>query len=255
VRLAQLAKRTGTTYSRYADDLTFSTGNKNFPAVLAKEKDDGGSQWELGPDLTREIERADFKINVRKVRMQYRTSRQTVTGLTVNSKVNICGDYYRTARSMCHSAMCHSAFSVGSYTVSGETVTSLNPLQGMLSHIYYVKDSADDRDQREKRKEPTAAHALYARFLFFCNFVTSEKPVVLCEGVTDRIYLQIAVRKLTNLHPRLGKMNEGKFASNLSFFRYSKSARDVLGLTGGTGSLKFFILDYTNTKSRWLRLT
>ena len=36
VKLAQLAKQHGATYSRYADDLTFSTRKKDFPDALAK---------------------------------------------------------------------------------------------------------------------------------------------------------------------------------------------------------------------------
>src|SRR5271155_5069850 len=42
----------------------------------------------------------DFPINPEKTRMQYWTSRQDVTGLVVNSKVNIRSEYRRTVRAM-----------------------------------------------------------------------------------------------------------------------------------------------------------
>ena len=102
VRLAQLARRHKVTYSRYADDLTFSTNQKEFPAALAHRENKPGSQWELGAKLTSTIERCGFTINPAKTRMQVRASRQMVTGLTVNKKVNIPQDYYRAVRSMCN---------------------------------------------------------------------------------------------------------------------------------------------------------
>src|SRR5690606_37911686 len=47
VRMAQLAARTGCRYSRYADDLTFSSNQHDFPAAIAK-KIDGTNLWEPG---------------------------------------------------------------------------------------------------------------------------------------------------------------------------------------------------------------
>ena len=110
VRLAQLAKRYKVTYSRYADDLTFSTNQREFPVALAHRENKPGSQWELGAKLTSAIERCGFTINPAKTRMQVRASRQMVTGLTVNKKVNIPQDYYRAVRSMCNAL-----FQTGSY--------------------------------------------------------------------------------------------------------------------------------------------
>ena len=102
VRLVNLAKENGATYSRYADDLTFSTRKKEFPIALAISGKTIADPWELGAPLIKIIERTGFKVNPSKTRMQIRPSRQTVTSLTVNAKVNIRSDYWRSARSMCH---------------------------------------------------------------------------------------------------------------------------------------------------------
>src|SRR5690606_10472469 len=47
VRLARMAKRYKCTYSRYADDRTFSTNQREFPSQLAVPLPNA-SQWQLG---------------------------------------------------------------------------------------------------------------------------------------------------------------------------------------------------------------
>lgn len=46
-RLAKMAKKEGVTYSRYADDLTFSTNKKSFPTALATQDEADAELWEL----------------------------------------------------------------------------------------------------------------------------------------------------------------------------------------------------------------
>lgn len=135
--------------------------------------------------------------------MQCRMSRQLVTGLTVNAKVNIRPEYYRYTR-----AMCHSLFKTGAYhqplPADPDPITSLYPLEGILSHIHHVKDTIGDRDELKKRTEATAARKLYARFLKYRYFVRLERPLIVCEGKTNSIYLKYAIRNLTAFHPKLG---------------------------------------------------
>ncbi len=209
-RLVRLAKSLSCTYTRYADDITFSTNRKNFPSKLAYQDMSPSSKWELGAKLTNEVTGSGFKINTAKTRMQCRHARQLVTGLTVNMKVNIRADYYRYAR-----AMCQQLFASGKYFLpaqnSGKAVAGpildigadesksldrLTTLEGILSHIHHVRNSADNRDEAEKKKSPTATRLLYRKFLFYKYFVNSAKPVLLCEGKTDSIYLKAAIAAL-----------------------------------------------------------
>ena len=103
LRLLRFAKKNGVRYSRYADDITFSTNQKNFPVALAVQDSQDLSSWALGDDLVHEIKAAGFKINADKTRMHCRGNRQMVTGLVVNKKANIRSEYYRKARAMCDS--------------------------------------------------------------------------------------------------------------------------------------------------------
>ena len=100
VRMANLAKKTKCTYSRYADDLTFSTNKKCFPDSIAIKKDE--NNWVTGNRLIKEIEKVGFSLNTKKTSMQFKTARQMTTGLIVNEKINIRREYYKNARSMCY---------------------------------------------------------------------------------------------------------------------------------------------------------
>ncbi|MDX6577906.1 MAG: RNA-directed polymerase [Blastocatellia bacterium] len=247
VRLVQLAKTHKCTYTRYADDITFSTNQKEFPSALAFREDEEHSEWLLGQELTQAIISAGFSVNDNKTRMQCSTSRQLVTGLTVNKKVNIRADYYRRAR-----AACDSLFNTGKYFWPGPIlppapIATTSKIEGVLNHIHFVKDTSDRRENIDKKAKPTAARALYKDFLFFKYFVNLDRPLVLCEGKTDPIYLKAAIQKLTAFHPQLAVTDGKSIKLNIAFFNYNNLAHDILELGGGTGLLLFLIRDYQET--------
>lgn len=260
VRLVRLAKAERVTYSRYADDLTFSTNQKQFPNALAFQSEQDPFQWILGKPLVSRIQGAGFDINPDKTRMQCRMSRQLVTGLTVNDKVNVRPEYYLQTR-----AMCDALFKNGAYLMPADALpppqadgkiapasplsaptTSLNPLGGRLSHIHHVKDQIDRRDEIEKRKSKTTFRKLFMRFLFYKSFVVPAKPLILCEGKTDNVYLSLAIRYSPTFHPALGIPQPTGFEQSVSFFSQTNQSHRILELDGGSGNLKFFIQRYKN---------
>ena len=87
------------TYTRYVDDLTFSTNLPRVPEALAIQIDD---EWFVGGPLHALIVRNGFRVNVRKVRMQHRTVKQTVTGLVTNERVNVERRMIRSIRGALH---------------------------------------------------------------------------------------------------------------------------------------------------------
>lgn len=90
-RLAGLAKRFGLRYTRYADDITFSSMHNVYQE---------GSAFRM--ELERVINGQNFKINPKKTRLHHRGQRQEVTGLTVGEKINVCRSYIKDVRAILH---------------------------------------------------------------------------------------------------------------------------------------------------------
>ena len=101
--LMKLAKKCNCFYSRYADDITFSTTLGNFPERIAKVvKSEDIIQIEAGRQLQGIIDNNGFAINKEKVRLQFQSKRQEVTGLKVNEKPNVKRSLIRQIRAMLH---------------------------------------------------------------------------------------------------------------------------------------------------------
>ena len=268
IHLGKLAFDTGCTYSRYADDITFSTNKQIFPSSIAKLVPDEKHNWEVGPKLQEIVNRAGFTINPRKTRMQYRTSRQDVTGLVVNSKANIRSEYRRTVR-----AMAHRLFMTGHFDLI-ETIPvpdasgvlaptkkegTLAQLHGMFGHIDRVdRHNANLRTPAHGRNEvvgrrTTSQESLYRRFLMFKDFYAAPAPVIVCEGKTDNVYIRHAIRKLAVSFPTLATVVPNKPTTlNVRVPRYPQTSTGrILRLRGGTGDFGNFIQDYVKEMNRF----
>ncbi len=103
-KLSSIARRYRLTYTRYADDITFSSNNKNFPERIAFFE--GGnpvtSACFVGSVLEEAIQACGFSVNHKKTRLQIRGVRQDVTGLTVNEFPNVRRNYVRNIRALLH---------------------------------------------------------------------------------------------------------------------------------------------------------
>lgn len=86
-RMQGVAKRFGLHYSRYADDMTFSSMHNVYQ---------DGSPFRK--EILRIVKDQGFQINENKTRLQKKGSRQKVTGLTVNSIVNVSRQYISDLR-------------------------------------------------------------------------------------------------------------------------------------------------------------
>jgi retron-type reverse transcriptase len=100
--LSRFAAANRCNYSRYADDLTFSTRRPIMPFASSIKDADGVTVYELDATLRTIIEQNGFRINEKKVRLRDYTARQEVTGLIVNKRVNVKRRFIREIRAMLH---------------------------------------------------------------------------------------------------------------------------------------------------------
>lgn len=94
LRLQAAAEECGAVYSRYADDLTFS----------------GGEEFRRGarrflPLVGVIVQEEGFAINFRKTRIMGHATRQRVTGVVVNDKLNVDRRYYDRIKAILHNCL------------------------------------------------------------------------------------------------------------------------------------------------------
>ncbi len=91
-KLGKIAKKHNASYTRYADDLTFSFNDRKYlPYVLRRV------------EFT--LKKAGFKINKRKTRVCHQNNRMLITGLTCNRKANIPRNRIRKFRAKLHNIL------------------------------------------------------------------------------------------------------------------------------------------------------
>lgn len=260
IRLSKIAKRNGCTYSRYADDLTFSTNKREFPTEVAALGLNG--QWTAGSAIANKIHASGFEVNPIKYRMQFADSRQEATGLVVNKKVNVSKNYTKQVRYMAHSLFQKGECFIQEPQTKLPILVSSHVLGGKLAHQFYIKSQEYldtkgkalpvARFEKEGKRAP-AYYRKYADFIYFQNFFSSSTPTILCEGVTDNIYIKCAIKSLFSKVPSLGYASKAASKIELlcGFYNYSPTAQAVTKLTGGANPLKTFIETYGVTFARF----
>jgi RNA-directed DNA polymerase len=117
-RLSGLGGYHGFTYTRYADDLVFSSDNKNLPKLI--------------PFIRQVLKEEGFELNEEKVRVMWASQRQVVTGLVVNRHVNLLRERRRLLRAALHRARVK-----GAEAVEWPEPTSGDPLRVVHGHLAF----------------------------------------------------------------------------------------------------------------------
>ena len=113
-KLFNLAKNNKAKYSRYADDMTFSSKtNKNLDKIISKAHS--------------VIRYAGFELNYKKINVMREGCRQVVTGLVVNDKVNIPRKKLRNFRAELHQKK-----------LNGVSIDDLQRMEGFAAFVYSV---------------------------------------------------------------------------------------------------------------------
>ncbi|MBI4653721.1 MAG: RNA-directed DNA polymerase [Nitrospirae bacterium] len=130
-RFANLSKKIDFVYSRYADDLAFSSKDKTFARSI--------------PFFKKIIQDEGFEVNEEKVVIARKGGQQKVTGVVVNRKVNIEQKEYKRLRAVVHNC------------VNGDLreemkkwgASSLNEFKStFLGHINFVKMLNNEKGYR-----------------------------------------------------------------------------------------------------------
>lgn len=262
IRLVQLAIKNGCTYSRYVDDITFSTNKSTFPKDIAYRLEEG-HDWIPGTPLLKIIHKSGFSLNHDKTRMQYARAQQSVTGLVVNQTVNSPILFRKNVR-----AMTHKLFLDGNYYVFDRPPKNqknkielahnkLNKLEGMYSYIYMIDNFnrqkiVSNSNSRHEDFPLTTMERMHGDFLFYKNFYASTLPTIVCEGKTDNIYLTCAIKSLHAKFPRLAKVDAAsKIKLRVRFMNYSELTHRVIGLSGGSPDLGHLIRRYAKQCGRY----
>lgn len=177
-KLRKLAYKYGLHYSRYADDITFSSMHNVY------QKD-----GEFMQNVIKTIEDEGFTINESKTRLQKRGHRQEVTGLTVNEKVNVARQYIHDLRCILHIwetygyADAYASFypkykKEKGYIKKGEPVLE-NVIDGKLNYLKMVKG----KDDKVLRK-------LFARYM-------ALSPCIYRDKETDKDFQYVFVQSYT----------------------------------------------------------
>lgn len=214
-RLLKIARKYRLDYTRYADDLSFSTNDSTF---LERYES-------CYHELSGTIKHAGFAVNEKKSRLQYRDSRQTVTGLVVNRKINIDRRYYKETR-----AMAHQLYKTGEFQINGAKGT-LNQLEGRFAFIHQCDLlNSDHLTQKGSDKGFTAREIQYQKFLFYKTFYAHDAPLLVMEGPTDILYLKAALMNMYMDYPNLiQKEHNGTFTFKIRFFQRTPRKKRYTG--------------------------
>ena len=131
-------------YTRYADDLTFSA--------------DVAFSEEQQAELRKLIEAYGFVINEKKLRQRLKNRKQTVTGLTVNTKVNVDRRYLKRIRAMLHDLNTNGIeeatvrhFKLVRRASPEQRLLFVNRLEGSIAFIGQVRGQSDPIYQRMRK--------------------------------------------------------------------------------------------------------
>jgi S1-C subfamily serine protease/retron-type reverse transcriptase len=151
--LSRLAQKNNSTYTRYADDISFSftCSYKKLPRAIVYEK---GGETFPGHELVQIIHSNGFNINESKVRLCKHGQRKEVTGLTVNEFPNVKRSFVRQISSMLYAWDKHGPEATQKYFIEKyqsshrQRASDVDPrfenvLKGKINYLKMVRGAKD----------------------------------------------------------------------------------------------------------------
>lgn len=144
-RLNGLAKRFNATYTRYADDISFSSMHNIY-----------NLDSEFIQELYRIVDEQGFIVNHSKTRLQKNGCRQEVTGLTVCKKINVNRKFVSSIRQLLYiwnkyglieAEKCYKKYLEKNNTIIKKTPNLPSVMKGKIEFIRMVKGDSDSTYQ------------------------------------------------------------------------------------------------------------
>ncbi len=191
-------------YTRYADDITFSTTLPELPAQVAKVH--SLLDVVVGAELEKIITKNGFKINPLKTRAFSQKQRQEVTGLTVNKHPNVRRKYIAQIRAMLHAwekfglpAAEDEYFRLHDKKHRDPKAKKLSfrhVVRGRIAYLGQVKGKNDKtyKDFKEKCRQLSRRDRNIP--LRNITIKTEKNLTIYTEGRTDKIILETAWQRL-----------------------------------------------------------
>lgn len=199
--LLKLASENKCTYTRYADDITFSTNLNKLPKGIGEIEN---NKLILSDELHNTIKNNGFQINPLKTRFAFRNNRQEVTGIVTNLFPNINRKYLRHVRAMIHAWESHgienaAATHFEKFNYKNKKVTNYNAafqseLIGKLGYIGFIKGKDNDTYKGLVRKLKILNPEVKLSVIRKENELETL-PTIYGEGKTDCKHLKAALNK------------------------------------------------------------
>lgn len=143
--LQSVAKSARAIYTRYADDITFSSYQPPTQLFIAAIPSAGRFSPEvLAPQLRGAITSNGFVVNPDKAHYADRNSRRIVTGVKINAGLNVDRRYIRRVRAMLHSIeRLGLTDAQARYAANGGKGTLAAHLRGKIAYVAHLKGQAD----------------------------------------------------------------------------------------------------------------
>lgn len=229
LHILKLAKKYRVYYTRYADDLSFSTDMNKFKNMVSS----------FLKELKLLLEKHGFELNDEKTRLQTRECRQEVTGVTVNEKLNPCPIFVRKTR-----AMADRLYKTGDIYFEGcaddEDISLkkkrlegrfcfINQFDAFNNMIEYGHNNSKLYNKHQAKLNKREIQ--YQRFLFYKHFYNPDAPLLVTEGITDIIHIESALMKHYIRYPRLVTKTEKGFEFNFKFLNRTDKLKFFFGIS------------------------
>jgi RNA-directed DNA polymerase len=198
-QLKAVAKQYGCVYTRYADDITFSTKSPRLAPGIAY-RDPLEKRWVIGEEVKNIVTSNLFLINDKKTHVRSKSSRQEVTGIRINEGLNVPRTFVRQVRAMLHAWEHYGEAAASDHFIKNydqkERANSKPQfravLRGKLEFIGFIK-GRDDR----------IYNRLLNRFLFLDDSLRA-RPVIVTQAGTDEVLKQAVWLLVSNDKKRQG---------------------------------------------------